>query len=117
MAAGPAPSHYRFATTSLRHWRQLLTLPVGSALVALGAGLLLTTKYTSTASFLPENDSKQSIPLMATSLAAQFGVNLQSNSTQSPLLYAQLVNSRRVREALLLTQGFPKPGPAPVVWD
>lgn len=96
--------------------------PIGGALIgalwearrrlvaAGGAGVILgvlvsyamPSYFTSSVSFIPEEQATATLPGGLSGLAAQFGV-ATGTPTRSPEFYARLVNGRHIREALAAT--------------
>lgn len=96
------------ATTILKHWRLVMGLPMAAALTAAVIVLIIPPKYTGTASFIPETEFPTSaLPGALLGLATQFGVGLPG-STESPRFYAQVLESRTVRDDVLQSK-FPTP--------
>jgi uncharacterized protein involved in exopolysaccharide biosynthesis len=88
------------AAVVLRH--RFLVLGIAFYLVLLVAVplLLMPRKYTSQSSFMLQ--TRQNIPSNLTGLASQFGLTLPtSDAGQSPVFYAELLQSRQVLSALV----------------
>lgn len=104
-------SLYRLLAVSLRHWGTVLLLPLGIGAASVLGSLLVRSRYASTATFLPETQSSRGqLPGLAGAVAAaaQLGLGLGPSGGQAPLLYIELVQSRRILGSLVQTQ-FPNP--------
>jgi uncharacterized protein involved in exopolysaccharide biosynthesis len=90
----------------LKHWKLICGLPVAVASITVIVALILPVRYTASASFVPEvpNQGLQLPRAFASfaGLASQFGVNLPGGST-SPQFYADVVNSRSIKDEVLQT--------------
>jgi uncharacterized protein involved in exopolysaccharide biosynthesis len=96
------PSLLEILTLLLAHWRILVAVPIVSAGVAAATSLVLPPYYTATTSFLPESRSEgSSVPVGVAGLAAQIGIGGLSEGSDSPEFYAQVLESRTLRDALL----------------
>jgi uncharacterized protein involved in exopolysaccharide biosynthesis len=93
----------------LKRWKLVAGLPVLAAMVAAVISLLIPPKYTATATFVPEEESRTpSLPGGIAGLAAQFGVAIPGAGANSPAFYADVLESRTLSDAVLLAD-FPDP--------
>jgi len=84
----------------LRHRHVLIGLPTASFLLVVGLVVWPPRTYTSSASFMPQ--SSEGVQSVFSGLAEQFGVNLPSGMPgRSPYFYAELLQSRRVLNAVV----------------
>lgn len=83
----------------LRHrWKFLLT-PVAVAALWVGVSMVLPSKYTSDASFVPQTGSGSGQLSQLSGVASQFGIDVpMSEAGESPQFYADLLTSRRLLE-------------------
>ena len=86
----------------LKRRRLTIVFPVFVAVVAAVISLVVSPKYTATATFVPEADSDElSLPGFA-GLAAQFGVSVPlAGGANTPQFYADVLKSRTLRDAVL----------------
>ncbi len=92
-----------FAGVLLEQWRLIVGLPVLAAVLAAVISLLLPTKYTAVTTFVPETDQPEvSLPSGVSGLASRFGIALPGGGATSPRFYAHLLESRTIRDQLLL---------------
>ncbi len=97
------------ANVLLKRWKLVVGLPLAAAVLAAIVSLLVPAKYTATATFRPEEDSQGlNLPSGIAGLAAQFGVAVPGVGANSPAFYADVLESRTLSDAVLLT-GFPDP--------
>lgn len=96
-----APDFTDFGQQLARRWRLVTTLTVGCVLLAQGIAFVLPKGYTSSASFTPEDTKPNQLPGALAGVAGQLGL-LQGGGNQSPEFYVRLLNSRDVRERILL---------------
>jgi uncharacterized protein involved in exopolysaccharide biosynthesis len=93
----------------LKRWKLVVGLPLAAAFVAGVISLIVPPKYTATATFVPEEgQSGMSLPGGLAGLAAQFGVAVPSSGATGPAFYADVLQSRTLLDAVLLTR-FPDP--------
>ncbi len=94
----------------LNRWKLVAGLPLAAAFVAAVVSLVIAPKYTATATFVPETESKGlNLPSGISGLAAQFGVGIPSaGGANSPAFYAKVLDSRTLKDQVLLTS-FPDP--------
>lgn len=88
----------------LKSWKLVVGLPLAAAIVTAGISLLISPKFTATATFVPETEARgTSLPGGLAGVAAQFGVSLGgSGGADSPAFYADVLKSRTLRDAILL---------------
>lgn len=88
----------------LRRRRVVVGLSVSAAVLVVVVSLLFPRTWSSSATFLPEDDQIQSSQL--SSLAAQFGVSapLPGSSGQSPEFYADLMQSQSLLKEVVKTR-------------
>ncbi|MDP7031050.1 MAG: GNVR domain-containing protein [Gemmatimonadota bacterium] len=87
----------------LRYRRAFFGLPVILAAAFLLASLLLPSRFTATSAFLPEAAQDESgLPAGLVGLAGQFGVTVPVGGS-SPQLYRAVLESRSLRDDLLLS--------------
>jgi uncharacterized protein involved in exopolysaccharide biosynthesis len=90
------------ANVVLRHWRLVLLVPLGLAFLVGLWGLLKPRDYSSSASFMPNQESSTASSLAG--IAAQFGVNIGGGGAgNSPQFYADLLTSHDLLRATVLT--------------
>jgi uncharacterized protein involved in exopolysaccharide biosynthesis len=93
----------RIANVLLKRWKLIVGLPIAAAFVAAAISLLLTEKYTATATFVPEvDDQGVNLPSGLAGVAAQFGVSVPGGGGSSPNFYADVLRSRTLRDQILL---------------
>jgi len=80
----------------IKRYRLLFVIGLASALVAYALTFLLTPKYTSTATFVPQSSVSTPSNLLVRGIAQRAGVNTGSME-ESPEFYARLLTSRYVR--------------------
>ena len=85
----------------LRRRRLVVTLPLGVALLAGVASLLVSPTYTAITTFVPEVSADARMPAGLAGLAGQFGIALGGEASQSPQFYADLIESRELMERVL----------------
>lgn len=79
----------------LRHWRLVVGLPLGLALAFTAVALVLPTRYTATASFIPQDGNVSTSRLAG--LASQLGFAVPGAPVgYSPEFYATLLTSREI---------------------
>ncbi len=87
----------------LRRWKLVVGLPLIAALATTVLMLLLPPKYTATATFVPEIESSNlTLPSGIAGLAAQFGIAVPGGGSSSPAFYADVLQSRTLRDQVLL---------------
>jgi uncharacterized protein involved in exopolysaccharide biosynthesis len=96
------------AAVLLARPRLVLVYPLVLSMLALGLTFLMTPRYIASVIFVPEHRSSTALPPAFTGLASQFGVNLPSNTTQSPLFYVSVLESREIAQQVLRSR-FPDP--------
>ncbi|MDX2194671.1 MAG: GNVR domain-containing protein [Gemmatimonadales bacterium] len=104
----------RLLAVALRQARLLVALPLIAATLAVGASFLVRPRFQSVTSAIPEATGGRAPQLSgaAIGIAAQLGVSLGGGGgSQSPLLYVQLLQSRRILGELLESR-VPNPDPA-----
>lgn len=85
----------------VKRWKMVVGLPLGTALVAAIVSLLIPVKYTATASFVPERESRRmTLPGELAGLAAQLGVGAGGGS-ESPKFYGDVLQSRTLQDQVL----------------
>lgn len=89
------------ATVVVRHWRLTVVLPLAAAVAALGASFVAPARYTAVVTFVPDTRAAARLPAGLAGLAGQFGVSLNTDPSQSPKFYAQVVHSRELLERVL----------------
>lgn len=100
----------RLLRAVLPRWRFLGALTIGIALVTAAVTLLLPNQYTAQVVFLPEFRPAEGLPPNIAGIAAQFGVSVSSEPSQSPQFYADLVKSRSLLDRLIREQYAGSPG-------
>ena len=103
-SASPTPGDntpLRVLSVLVRHWRLVIGIPVGSAVIATLFSLTLPPAFTATVSFVPEARPQSRLPAALTGLAGQLGIPLASDASQSPQFYAQVLKSRELTERVL----------------
>lgn len=89
----------------LQRWKLVTGLPLAAALVTAIISLLLPAKFTATVTFVPEaEETGLAVPSGIMGLAAQFGVALPSDGTNSPDFYAEVLQSRTLLDQVLLAR-------------
>ena len=97
------------ANVLLKRWKLIVGLPLAAAFVAAIIVLIVPPKYTATASFVPEAESRGvDLPSGLSGIAAQFGVAIPGGAANSPQFYADVLRSRTLNDLVLLA-GFPDP--------
>ena len=92
----------QLANVLLKWWKLVAGLPLAAAFLAVVISLVIPSKYTGTATFVPETESKGiSLPGGLMGLASQFGVTVPSGGT-SARFYADVLESRTLRDEVLL---------------
>lgn len=93
----------------LKRWKLVVGLPVAAAFIAAVIALILPPKYRAVAVFLPETESGSvGLPSGLAGVAAQFGFNFGSGGADTPRFYADVMESRTLRDQILLAR-FPDP--------
>jgi uncharacterized protein involved in exopolysaccharide biosynthesis len=104
------PTVFDYLALLLANRRLLVLTPPLAAILALGVSLLMPVEYTAEAVFIQAKSSQSSLPSGLGALAGQFGISFAAgNLSDSPQFYAQLVNSRELRDSVLRSP-FPRPG-------
>ncbi len=93
-----------FVAAVLRRPRLAILTPLCIAIAAAASSFLIRPQYESSAAFVPETRSMPALNPALTGLASQLGVNLGGQAAQSPQFYADVLRSREVLEAALLTR-------------
>lgn len=93
----------------LERARLTLGVPAAAVILTIGASLLMETRWTSNASFVPETRNMPALNPAILGLASQFGVSLGGQAAQSPQFYAEVLRSREILEDVLETR-FAVPG-------
>ncbi len=97
------------ANVLLKRRRLVVGLPLVAAVLMAIISLLLPAKYTATTTFVPESESEGLVlPGGLAGLASQFGVALPTGGANSPRFYSGVLESRTVRDQVLLAI-FPDP--------
>lgn len=91
----------------LRRWRLVAGIPFVLAAATAGISLVLPATYTAETWFVPESGSSRRTP----GLAAQLGITLGAEGSESPRFYAELARSREILSRTLLAR-YPDPRPA-----
>jgi uncharacterized protein involved in exopolysaccharide biosynthesis len=85
-------------------------LPICATLLAAAIALVLPPSYTGTTTFVPAvGGNLGNLPGGLASLATQFGLNIGTTSSVSPDFFAEILGSRELLQATLLSQ-FDDPG-------
>jgi uncharacterized protein involved in exopolysaccharide biosynthesis len=85
-----------------RSWKWIFGITLAVAVITAAALMFVPNTYTADALFYPETRGTEGIPSGVAGLAAQIGVSVGSEPTQSPQFYADLVRSRSMTDRLLL---------------
>ncbi len=97
------------ANVVLKRWKLVVGLPLAAAFVAAVISLLIPAKYTATATFVAETESRGvNLPGGVAGLASQFGVAVPGGGANSPRFYADVLESRTLRDQVLQA-GFADP--------
>ena len=92
-----------FAAVLIRYWRMLIVVPIATAVISVGVGLLLGAQYTATTVLQPRLSSLESSGV--SSLAASLGFSLGSLDGGETLdFYVVLFRSRPVLESLVRSE-------------
>jgi uncharacterized protein involved in exopolysaccharide biosynthesis len=95
----------RLTNVLLQRWKLVVGLPMAAAVLTAIISLLLPARFTATVTFVPEaEESGLPLPSGIMGLAAQFGVALPAEGTNSPDFYAEVLHSRTLLDEVLLTQ-------------
>ena len=98
-------SIFEVLTPLVREWRLVLGFPLGAGVIAAAVALLLPLSYTATTTFVPAiSGSGATMPGGLASLASQFGLNLGAGPVVSPDFFAEVLTSRELLKATLLSQ-------------
>lgn len=98
----------QLASIMLKRWKSVFAFPFITALAVALISLIISPRYTSTATFLPEDDSRSGLlPSSLVGLASQFGVRVPTGGTP-PELYAAVLVSRTLMDSVLQSS-FPDP--------
>ena len=101
---GDEISLFALANVLLKRWKLVVGLPLGAAFGAAVVSLLIPPKFTATATFLPEDEPRESIvPAGLAGFASQFGISVPGGGN-SPQFYARVLESRTVRDQVLLVR-------------
>jgi uncharacterized protein involved in exopolysaccharide biosynthesis len=107
----PDASVFDLLIPVLRRWKLVVGLPLAAGLLAAVLSLILPPKYTASTSFVPAaSSSGSSLPqglqglAGLAGLATQFGLNIGSGTAFSPDFFAEVLTSRELLRATLLTQ-------------
>ena len=99
----------QFTNVLLKRWKLVAGLPLGAAFVAAIMSLLIPAKYTAVATFVAETESSVvTLPGGLAGLASQFGVAVPGGGANSPQFYADVLESRTLRDQVLQAD-FPDP--------
>lgn len=91
------------ANVLLKRWKLVAGLPLVVAFVTAIVSLILPPRFTAAAVFVPESDSPGlSLPGGLAGLAAQFGVSVPVGGSNSPRFYADVIESRTLRDQVLM---------------
>ena len=92
-----------FADVLLKRWKLVVGVPLIAVLVAAIISLLLPKKFTATATFVPEAEAGESGLLGSLSgLASQFGIGIPGGGGSPAQFYADVMESRTLRDQILL---------------
>src|SRR5437773_4719473 len=111
-SGAPTADPWLFGTLTplLRQWRLVVGLPLGASLLAAAIAFVLPPSYTGTTTFVPAvGGNAGNFPGGLASLATQFGLNVTTNTSFSSDFFAEVLGSRELLRATLLTQ-FDDPG-------
>jgi uncharacterized protein involved in exopolysaccharide biosynthesis len=92
----------------LKHWKTVLGFPLVAAVAAALVSFVMPPKFTATATFVPEDYQELGATGGMVRLASQFGLAVPGAGAHSPEFYADVIQSRMLRDETLLAQ-FPDP--------
>src|SRR5437773_1237547 len=92
----------------LRRWRGVIGFPFVVTGMVIAGSFLVPPNYTAVTSFVPELRSQSRLPGSLAGLAAQFGIALGTDASQSPRFYADVAKSQEILDRLLLSR-YPNP--------
>lgn len=93
----------------VRHWRLVLSLPVGLAALLVMASYLMQPSFKAAVAFYPESKSSSRIPAGLVGLGAQIGLSLASDAPRSPRFFADVLTAREILERVLRSR-YARPG-------
>lgn len=96
---------YRALAPALKHWRAMMFAPMALGLVTAGLSLLLPNQYTAQTTFTA-NSGQLTLGSLGSlaGLAGKFGVTGAGESDDSPDFFAEVLGSRELMEATLLSR-------------
>jgi len=93
----------------LKRWKLVVGLPLAAAFVAAVISLIIPPQFTASAVFVPEEESRGvNLPAGLAGLASQFGVSIPGGGGSSPRFYADVIESRTLRDEVLQAR-YPDP--------
>ncbi len=87
-----------------RRRREVIGIPIVSALLTGIISLFIPPTYTATTTFVPEAGTQTRVPSNLAALATQFGFALGSEGSKTPKFYAEVLRSRELMEHVLLSK-------------
>ncbi len=88
----------------VRRWKLVLGLPLAAGIVGAVIALALPSIYTARTTFIPAvSGATPSLPGGIAALATQFGLNVGSGTSLSPDFFAEVLSSRELLKAALLS--------------
>ncbi len=89
----------------LKRWKLVVGLPLAVAFITAIFSLIVQPRYVARTSFVPESEaSTLNLPGGLAGLASQFGVSLGAGGASSPNFYAEVLESRTLRDQVLLAR-------------
>lgn len=104
MTRGDSAGLVFLANVVLKHARLIAGVTFGVALLTAILVLVLPRRYSAEGTFVVDQRSQFRIPGSLAGLAAQFGFPLPSDAPESPQFYAELLRSKQVTDAMLLSR-------------
>ncbi len=101
----PPSTVFASLTPLVRAWRPALAVPLLAGVLMAAISLLLPPTYTASTTFVPAAaGSLPTLPGGFTSLATQFGINIAGSNSLSPDFFAEVLTSRELLRATLLSE-------------
>ncbi len=102
-SAAGAPSFFDLLTPVVRRWRLIVGLPLTTGVGGVLLAFLLPPAYTAKTTFIPAVGTGSSLPPGLSGLVGQLGVTLGNANSLSPDFFAEVLRSRELLEATLLS--------------
>lgn len=88
----------------IRRWRFLASLALITAVVSAVVSFIVPSRFTASTSFIADQGNQGNLPASLAGLASQFGLSEALGQSSGPQFYADLVRSRAILRALLVSR-------------